>query len=167
MSVTSAGNLDIVVTRIFDAPVEQVWRAWTEPDLVMQWWGPHGFTAPVADMNVREGGTSRVCMRSPDGHDFHNTWTYQRVIPLQRLEFLMGFARESGAAAHPAELGLPADIPSQVRHVVTFEPVDGTSTELTVREFGYSSEQTRDMSKLGLEQCLDKMATSLAGQPSG
>jgi uncharacterized protein YndB with AHSA1/START domain len=166
MSVNSAGNLDIAVTRVFDAPVAQVWRAWTEPEPVMRWWGPQGFTAPIAEMNVREGETSRVCMRSPDGHDFHNTWTYQRVIPLQRLEFLMGFARASGEPADPAELGLPPDIPSRVRHVVTFKPVGETRTELTVTEFGYSLEQTRDMSKLGLEQCLDKMATSLAGQHS-
>ena len=51
---------DLVVTRIFDAPVEQVWKAWSDPDQVMRWWGPHGFTAPVAKMDFREGGTSLV-----------------------------------------------------------------------------------------------------------
>jgi uncharacterized protein YndB with AHSA1/START domain len=161
-AIESAGTLEIVVTRTFDAPVERVWHEWTEPDRVMRWWGPHGFTAPIAKMNVRDGETSLVCMRSPDGRDFYNTWTYERVIPSERLEFFMGFANESGDPVEPADLGLPPDIPSKVRHVVTFQPVAEAKTKLTVTEFGYTSEQTRDISRRGLEECLDKMAASLA-----
>ena len=56
---------NVVVTRTFDAPVERVWQAWSEPQLVMQWWGPTGFTCPKADLDFREGGTSLVCMRAP------------------------------------------------------------------------------------------------------
>ncbi|HEY1409853.1 MAG TPA: SRPBCC domain-containing protein, partial [Promineifilum sp.] len=52
---------DLVLTHTFDAPVEQVWRAWVEPDLVKRWWGPHGFTAPLAEIDFREGGVSLVC----------------------------------------------------------------------------------------------------------
>jgi uncharacterized protein YndB with AHSA1/START domain len=155
--------MDVVATRTFDVPVEQVWRAWTEPERVKRWWGPDGFTAPVAEMDVREGGTSLVCMRSPDGHDLYNTWTYHRVAPSERLEFDMGFADEYGNAAHPADLGLPPDIPPAVHHVVTFEPVGPARTELTVTESGYTSPQTVEISKLGLEQCLDKMAADLSG----
>ena len=73
---------NVVVTRVLDAPVEPVWRAWSESEQVMRWWGPTGFTCPVARMDVREGGTSLVCMRSPDGHDIYNTWTYERVVPM-------------------------------------------------------------------------------------
>ena len=160
-AVESAGTLSVVVTRTFDASVERVWQQWTEPDQVMRWWGPHGFTAPIARMNVGVGETSLVCMRSPDGHDFYNTWTYDLVDPYERLEFHMGFAKASGVAVEPAELGLPSDIPANVRHVLTFTPLGASRTELTVTEFGYASEQTRDMSKLGLEQCLDKMDASL------
>jgi len=58
--------------------------------------GPRGFTAPLADMDVREGGTSLVSMRSPDGHDFYNTWSYEKVVPDQRLEFVSHFADEHG-----------------------------------------------------------------------
>lgn len=56
---------DLVVTRVFDAPVEHLWQAWSDPEYVMQWWGPEGFTSPLAHMDFREGGTSLVCMRSP------------------------------------------------------------------------------------------------------
>lgn len=54
---------DIVVTRIFDASSQQVWNSWTESAEVMRWWGPSGFTSPLARMDVRVGGTSLVCMR--------------------------------------------------------------------------------------------------------
>lgn len=159
--------MDVVVTRTFDAPVERVWQAWTEPEHVMRWWGPTGFTAPIAEMDVREGGTSLVCMRSPDGHDLYNTWTYQRVAPDERLEFLMGFAEADATPTTPAALGLPPDIPSSVPHVVTFQPAGAGKTELTVRESGYSSQQTVDFSRLGLEQVLDKLAASLSSAEQG
>jgi uncharacterized protein YndB with AHSA1/START domain len=155
--------MDLTATRVFAAPVDRVWLAWTESSQIKRWWGPLGFTVPIAEMDVREGGTSRVCMRSPDGHDMFNTWAYEKVIPLQRLEFDMGFARADWTAATPAELGLPPDIPAKVRHVVMFSPV-GAKTELTVTEYGYSSAQTVEISKAGLEQCLDKMVIALSGK---
>jgi hypothetical protein len=60
------------------------------------------------------------------------------------------------------KFGLPADIPSAVRQVVIFEAVGDNSTEMTVTEYGYTSDQIVEMSRLGLEQCLDKMAAALA-----
>src|SRR5262245_4845734 len=66
---------DLVVTRIFDAQVAEVWKYRAEPEGVKKWWGPAGFTAPLARMDFREGGTSLVCMRAPNGQDFCNTWT--------------------------------------------------------------------------------------------
>src|SRR6187549_4175509 len=83
---------DIVVTRVVNAPVEQVWKAWIESERVMQWWGPIGFTSPLAKMDFREGGTSLVCMRSPDGHDMYNTWSYSKIVPMQYMEFVVNFA---------------------------------------------------------------------------
>jgi uncharacterized protein YndB with AHSA1/START domain len=154
---------DLVVTRQFNAAVERVWQAWTDPQLVTRWWGPYGFTAPVARMDVREGGTSLVCMRSPQGQDFYHTWTYRRVVPMQRLEFVMDLADDNGKRAlDPVRMGLPPDFPRDVRHVVAFQASSDNTTELTVTEFGYTSDQLFEISKLGLEQCLEKMAASLA-----
>ena len=104
---------NVVVTRVLDAPVEPVWRAWSESEQVMRWWGPTGSTCPVARMDVREGGTSLVCMRSPDGHDIYNTWTYERVVPMWELEFVQRFADSDGNTLAPAALGLPPDIPAE------------------------------------------------------
>jgi activator of Hsp90 ATPase-like protein len=58
----------------------------------------------------------------------------------------------------PAQIGIPPGVPNEVRHVITFEELEHDRTKLTVTEYGYASEQVRDFSKIGLEQCLDKMA---------
>jgi uncharacterized protein YndB with AHSA1/START domain len=155
---------NMVVTRVFDASVEHVWKAWSDSELVMRWWGPSGFTAPIARMNFREGGTSLVCMRAPKefgGQDLYNTWTYQKIVPTQEIEFIQNFADKEGYKVAPAELGLPSEIPFEVRHVITFKALGEKMTELTVTEFGYPSEQIVEISRMGMNQCLDKMAAIL------
>jgi uncharacterized protein YndB with AHSA1/START domain len=152
---------DLVITRVVDAPVGQVWQAWTDPELVRRWWGPTGFTCPLARIDLREGGTSLVAMRSPAGQDLYNTWTYRSVVPLQRLEFIQNFADEEGNTITPASIGLPPELPQDVRNLVTFNALGEHRTELTVTEYGYVSDQILELSKAGLEQVLDKLATSL------
>lgn len=154
---------DLIVSRVFDAPVAAVWRAWTEGEQVRRWWGPQGFTAPLAEMDVREGGRSLVCMRAPaewGGQDYYNTWTYSAVVPLERLAFVAHFADRDGNRLDPAELGLPPGIPSEVPQEISFRPLGEAATELTVAERGYTSAEARDLSRTGLEQCLDKMAAT-------
>jgi uncharacterized protein YndB with AHSA1/START domain len=153
---------DVVVTRTFDAPLERLWRAWSDPDEVMKWWGPLGFTSPECRMDFREGGTTLVCMRSDQGWELFNTWTYRSIEPMDRIEFDQGFADKEGHQVAPAELGLPPDIPHDVPHVVSFSAIDSHTTELTVHESGYPNAETVEISRAGMEQCLDKMASSLA-----
>jgi uncharacterized protein YndB with AHSA1/START domain len=155
---------EVVVTRVFDAPVERVWQAWVEPELVKQWWGPAGFSSPSAEMDFREGGRSLVCMRAPEeygGQDMYNTWSYRKIEPLQRIEFINHFTDKYGVKLDPTSLGLPPGVPQEVPHVITFKPVGSGKTEMTVTEYGYTSDQAHDLSRAGLEQCLDKMAESL------
>ena len=162
--MTENATHDMVLTRVFDAPLDAVWRAWTESDRVKQWWGPHGFTAPTAEMDVREGGTSLVCMRAPaefGGQDLYNTWTYTAVQPGKRLEFVNAFTDENGTPLDPGDLGLPSSIPPRVPHVVTFTALEPARTELTVRESGYTSPDIVEVSRSGMDQCLDKMAALL------
>ena len=76
MTTTEPNKRDLVVTRVFNAPVKQVWKAWSEPELVMRWWGPNGFTYPVARMDFREGGTSDANFRSNQcGDASFDGWT--------------------------------------------------------------------------------------------
>ncbi len=156
---------DMHLTRTFDVPVEAVWRAWTEPEPFMRWWGPSGFTSPIAEMDVREGGQSLVSMRAPaefGGQDTYHTWTYTMVNPRERLEFVQTFVDPERNPVDPVELGLPAGIPRDVPHVVTFAALDQRRSKLTVTESGYPSEDLVELSRAGMEQCLDKLAAALA-----
>ena len=162
---TEPKKRDNVVIRVFDAPAEPVWKAWVDPELVMQWWGPTGFTCPLAEMDFREGGKSLVCMRAPiefGGQDLYNTWTYEKIVPMERFEYILRFTDKDGKAFDPAAMGMPAGIPKEVRNVNTFKAQGEDKTELTVAEYGYTTDEAASLSKQGLEQCLDKMAVIFA-----
>lgn len=162
---TATEKQDIVATRVFDAPVERVWQAWSDPEHVMRWWGPDHFTSPSAKIDFREGGTSLVCMRAPadfGGQDFYSTWSYQRIVPLQEIEFVHNLADKDGTPIDPVQVGMPPDFPQGVRHIVTFQAEGDDKTIMTVTEYGWTVGQMRDMSVTGLEQSLDKMGASFA-----
>ncbi len=159
----AAKTLEVVVTRVFEAHVEQVWKAWSDSEQVMRWWGPTGFTSPVAKIDFRIGGVSLVCMRAPKefgGQDMYSTWTYQKIEPLQRIEFIFHFSDKDGNRVEPATMGVPPGVPNAVPQVVTFKRLGENKTEMTITESGYTSEAAVTISKMGLEQCLDKMAAS-------
>lgn len=123
---------NVVVTRVFDAPVERVWRAWSDSEQVMRWWGPTGFTCPLARMDFREGGTSLVCMRAPEefgGQDLYNTWTYTKIVPNERIEYILRFSNEHGEAIDPAAIGLPPGVPKEVHNVNTYKDLGTGETE--------------------------------------
>jgi uncharacterized protein YndB with AHSA1/START domain len=107
------GSHDVVVTRTFDAPQEAVWRSWSEPDDVMTWWGPQGFTLPMCRMDFREGGTTLVCMRSAEGAELYNTWTYRSIEPMTRIEFVQGSRTRTATESPRSILGFPRRSPTR------------------------------------------------------
>ena len=149
---------DLVVSRAIPAPIEAAWKSWTEPDRVLRWWGPNGFTCTVAELDVRVGGTSLVCMSAPDWGfpALYSTWAYTLVDAPHRLEFIHNIADEHGATIDPATIGAEG-IPRDVRHVITFEPIGDDATRLTVTELGYIDPEQLALSKKGLEESLDKL----------
>jgi uncharacterized protein YndB with AHSA1/START domain len=164
-STKSKKKKDLVFTRVFDAPVEQVWKAWVEPNMVMRWWGPDGFTSPSAKMDVRKGAKSLVCMRAPKkfgGQDMYSTWTYTKIVPMREIEYLHHFADKDGNRVDPAQQGLPPDMPEEVRNLVAFKTVGDNKTRITVTEYDWPVGHMMEMSKMGMEQCLDKMAAIFA-----
>jgi len=161
MTNDTAKTYDLVVTRSFNASLASIWKTWSDPELVMKWWGPVGFTSPSCKMDFREGGVSLVCMRAPreyGGQDLYNTWTYKKIVPLQRIEFVLNFSDKDSNKLDPAKMGIPPGVPIDVPHVIVFKALDENKTEITVTEYGYTTDQAHNMSKVGLEQCLDKMA---------
>lgn len=162
-AVAEAGKQDIVITRVFDAPLEAVWKAWTEPEQVMKWWGPTGFTSPSCRIDFREGGRFVFHMRAPkemNNADFYTAGTYKKIVPAELIEFTQGLSDKDGNKIDPTTIGMPADFPEAIPSLLAFKRV-GDKTELTAIEYGWKLGEMREMSKLGFEQCLDKLAESL------
>ena len=150
---------EIVYTRVFNTPVESVWKAFTNPELVMRWWGPEKFTSPSAKIDFHEGGTTLVCMRAPKefgGQDWYNIWTYRKIVPMERIEYIQNLSDEFGNMTDPVKLNMPPDFPKDTETIVTFKKLEGNKTEMTFMEYADFG-QMEEVAKIGLEQCLDKM----------
>jgi uncharacterized protein YndB with AHSA1/START domain len=116
--MTTASDRDILITRVYDAPVARVWAAWTDPAQLAQWWGPRGFTITTHSRDLRAGGTWDYIMHGPDGKDWPNFTRYLEVEPRQRLVY------DHGASS--------ADAAPMFRVTATFRDL-GARTELEIR----------------------------------
>ena len=121
----------MVVTRIFDAPRELVWKAWTDPKYVMQWWGPKGFTSPVCQMDFRVGGKYLICTRTPDGQDFWHGGEYHEIVPHEKIISSMYFSDSKGNKIDPAQLGIEHEAIEGAHDVILFEDLGNGQTKLT------------------------------------
>ena len=117
-SVNPTADRELVFTRVFDAPRELVFEAWTDPRHVEQWWGPNGFTTTISEMDVRPGGVWRLVMHGPDGVDYRNRIVFLDVVKPERLVY-----------KHDPEKGSE---PVNFEVTVTFAEDDG-KTRLTMR----------------------------------
>lgn len=146
---------ELVIERIFDAPREKVYRAWTEPKLVKQWFVPKPWTISGAVLDVRPGGQSQIVMRDPDGNDHPNEGIYLEVVPNRKLVFTDAFT----------DAWVPSP-KSFMLAIVTFEDVgkDG-GTRYTARVRHWSSEDREAHEKMGFHegwgQCADQLAELL------
>lgn len=164
-SITSEpGEREIVVTRVFDAPREKVWKAWTDPEGVKRWWGPKDFTAPLVSIDFRVGGRYVYCMRGAglDGvvRDFCNTGEHLEIVPMEKIVMSMSFADEHGNPVPASYYGMPGGWPAEIKLTVALEDVASGKTKVTVREGGIPGVMTEN-ARLGWEQSLEKLAESL------
>jgi uncharacterized protein YndB with AHSA1/START domain len=95
-STAANAGQELIITRVFDAPRELVWKVWTDPKHMAQWWGPHRFTNPVCELDVRPGGAILIHMRAPDGTVYPMTGVYQEVVAPERLVFTSSALDEEG-----------------------------------------------------------------------
>ncbi len=84
---TPVAERELTITRILDAPRELVFKVWTDPKHLAQWWGPQGFTNPVCEIDLRPGGALRIVMRAPDGAEHPMTGIYREIVAPERLVF--------------------------------------------------------------------------------
>jgi uncharacterized protein YndB with AHSA1/START domain len=142
----------IVTTRVFDAPRELVFEAWTNPKHLVQWWGPNGFTTTIRAIDVRPGGVWRFVMHGPDGVDYENRIVYNEIVKPERLVYSHG----GGDDVEPVQF-----------HVtVTFED-QGGKTKLIMRAlFPSAAERDRVAEKYGAiegaKQTLERLTEHLA-----
>ncbi|HEY3311418.1 MAG TPA: SRPBCC domain-containing protein [Anaerolineales bacterium] len=155
---------DLVIKRILDAPVELVWKAWTDPKYVVRWWGPKYYSSPECRIDLREGGKYVFAMRAPAGQgggDSYSSGVFKKIIPLERLEFTQSLSDREGNPIDPTSIGMPADFPEVIRTVVVFK-AKGNMTEITITEYDWPVSQMMVYSYAGMQQSIDKMAESLA-----
>ena len=151
----------MVITKIFDAPRELVWKAWTDPKYVMRWWGPTGFTAPVCRMDFRVGGTFLYCMRAPDGQEFWNAGEYHEIIPLEKIVSSMYFSDAEGNKVEPEHYGIEHEAIEGARDVVTFEDLGNGQTKVTLIGNETMEDATQSGQVEGWHQILEKIAVVL------
>ena len=162
---TSAETGVIVIERTFDAPPELVWKAWTEPEHVMRWWGPKTFTSPAVEIDFRVGGKYLFAMRSPeywDGRTLWSTGEYREIVPFERIVCTMAMADEKGNVVSPTEYGMPDDGATESLLTVEFEAVGNGQTKMLMRHEGVPAGEMRDGANEGWNEIFDKLAASLA-----
>jgi uncharacterized protein YndB with AHSA1/START domain len=98
---TSPGLHELVLTRLIDAPRARLWRAWTEPELLQQWFAPRPWTTPVVRTDVRPGGSNYLVMRGPDGSEHESRGVYLEVVPDERLVITDAYTRAWEPSAKP------------------------------------------------------------------
>ncbi len=157
----------MVVTRIFDAPRALVWKAFTDPQYVMQWWGPKGFTAPVCKMDFRVGGKFLYCMRAPDGQEFWNAGEYREIVLHEKIVSSMYFADSQGNKVEAAHYGMDHTAIDDAYDVITFEDFGNGQTKLTFTGNETMEQAINSGQVEGWNQILDKAAAVVAGLASG
>ncbi len=145
-TVVKMGARQLLIARLFDAPRELVFKAWSKPEYLTRWWGPNGFTVPVCELEFRAGGVLRFVFRGPDGKDYPFDGAYVEIVEPERIVFR----------------GNIHDVPSQdVLTTVTFAEHEG-KTKLTVHQiYAFESDATRGAS-IGWSQTLDHLAEYVA-----
>ncbi len=145
---------ELVLTRIIDAPREKLFKAWTDPELVKQWFAPLPWTTSAAELDVRPGGTAMVVMRDPDGNEYPNPGVYLEVVENERLVFTDAFTK----AWEPSEKPF-------MTAIVTFEDIGG-KTRYTARARHWTVADREAHEKMGFHegwgQCADQLAALVA-----
>jgi len=145
---------ELVLTRLIDAPREKLYRAWTDAELLKQWFAPKPWTTPQAELDVRPGGASLVVMRSPDGNDMPCPGVYLEVVPNQRLVFTDAYTSTWQPSQKPF-----------MTVILTFED-EGGKTRYTARVRHWTVADREAHEKMGFHhgwgQCADQLAALAA-----
>jgi uncharacterized protein YndB with AHSA1/START domain len=156
-----------VISRVFDAPRDRVWKSWTEAERLKQWWGPKGFAVTHCKVDLRPGGIMHYCLRMPDGNEMWGRFVYREIVKPERLVFVNSFSdKDRGITVHPMSVNWPREMLSTVtfeeqggktKLTVQWIPLD-TSTDLERKTF----EDGRESMKMGWTGTMDQFTEYLA-----
>jgi uncharacterized protein YndB with AHSA1/START domain len=150
----TTSDRELVLTRLIDAPRESLYRAWTEPARLKQWFAPMPWTTSHAELDVRPGGAATVTMRSPDGNDMPCPGVYLEVVPNQRLVFTDAYT----SAWQPSQKPF-------MTVILTFED-EGGKTRYTARVRHWTVADRETHEKMGFHagwaQCADQLTALVA-----
>ncbi|MCE0499599.1 MAG: SRPBCC domain-containing protein [Methylacidiphilales bacterium] len=163
-----AADGEYVISRVFNAPREMVFKAWTDSKQMAQWWGPRALTVPVCELDAKTGGAFRIVMRRPDGTDYPYKGVYREIVPNERIIFI-GDTSEHPAHWHElVQKNLPGGKNRPIGmllNIVTFEEIEG-KTRLTVRMRFDAAEMRDAFVKIGMNegwsQSFDRLGELLA-----
>lgn len=154
----------VKIERVFDAPVEKVWAAFTKPDEVSKWWGPKGFTSHDNKIDLRKGGKYQFVMQGPAGSEWdkpmYSGGKYKEIVPMKKLVYTDNFMDENGNPA-PALYGVAEDFP-ELTVTLEFEELPDGKTRMKLTHTGWPKDD--DMagpSEMGWKESFDKLAESL------
>jgi uncharacterized protein YndB with AHSA1/START domain len=157
----SQNKKEFIITHLFDAPREFVFKAWTDPKHIMQWWGPKGFTAPHIRIDLRPNGHYHYCMRSSDGKEYWSGGIFKEIDAPKRIVCTDYFADEKGKMIDPVDYGMSPDFPKESEVIITFEEHDN-KTRLTIHYSPKTAAEYDAMMKsqmdIGWKQSLDRLA---------
>lgn len=147
---------ELIITRLINAPRRRVWEAWTDPEQLVRWWGPNGFTNTFHMFDFRIGGAWRFTMHGPDGTDYPNRIIFEEIISMERMAY-----------THDGDTDVEND-PHRFRSTVTFADEDG-KTRVTLRVALSSAEELENKIRFGAveggNQTLGRLEEFITGKP--
>lgn len=151
---------ELKIERTFNASKDLVWKAWSDSETFMKWWGPQYFTSPTCKMDFKQGGKFVWCMQAPDGSKFYSSGEFKEISPKDKIVYTDSFADENGNEISAAVYGLSPDYPNQTLVTVTFEEVDG-KTHMTLVHQGIPAEEINGNTASGWNQSFDKLEVAI------
>lgn len=152
---SSLKDRELVLTRLIDAPREKLFRAWTEPELLKQWFAPLPFTTPVAEIDLRPGGSNRIIMRDAQGNEYPHHGVYLDIIKNERIVFTDAYTKAWEPSENPF-----------MTVIVTFEDAGNGKTNYTARALHWTAADRETHEKMGFHQgwgqCTDQLAALAA-----
>ncbi|MHB1348054.1 MAG: SRPBCC family protein [Candidatus Humimicrobiaceae bacterium] len=160
---------EIIIKRTFNVPREQLWKAWTKPEIVKKWWGPEGFYAPSIKIDLKVGGKNIFGMHGPKGSEFdkdmYSAGVYNEIVPMEKIAISDYFSDENGNKINPSIAGMDSNFPDELNMVIRFEDLEKDKTELIITYPRPDEAQFEAIEKSGMVEgwnsSLDKLAKVL------